>query len=89
MLANELLQERCDIYKHFYQDAEIIQGDVNEKLNEIISKGKDLDIDFIMATPPCQTFSNAGRKEIKDKRTPLFLTLINAIKKNKTKICFN
>ena len=85
VLANELLQERCDIYKHFYPDAEIIQGDVNEKLNEIISKSKDLCIDFIMATPPCQSFSNAGRKEIKDKRTPLFLTLINTIKEIKPK----
>ena len=85
ILANELLQERCDIYKHFYPDAEIIQGDINEKLNDIISKSKDLNIDFIMATPPCQSFSNAGRKKIKDKRTPLFLTLINVIKGVKPK----
>jgi DNA (cytosine-5)-methyltransferase 1 len=80
VLANELLQERCDIYKHFYPDAEIIQGDINEKLDDIISKSVKLGVDFIMATPPCQSFSNAGRKEIKDKRTPLFLTLINVIK---------
>jgi DNA (cytosine-5)-methyltransferase 1 len=85
VLANELLQERCDIYKHFYPDAEIIQGDINEKLDDIISKSVKLGIDFIMATPPCQSFSNAGRKEIKDKRTPLFLTLINVIKEVKPK----
>ena len=85
VLANELLQERCDIYKHFYPDVEIIQGDINEELNNIISKSKDLHIDFIIATPPCQSFSNAGRKKIKDKRTPLFLTLINVIKEVKPK----
>lgn len=85
VLANELLQERCVIYKHFYPDTEIIQGDINEKLDDIISKGVSLGIDFIMATPPCQSFSNAGRKEIKDKRTPLFLTLINTIKEIKPK----
>ena len=79
ILANELLSERCDIYKHFYPDAEIIQGDINTKLDEIISKSKDLGIEFIMATPPCQSFSNAGRKKIKDTRTPLFLSLIKVI----------
>jgi len=81
VLANELLHERCEIYKHFYPDVEMIQGDINEKLDDIISKSKDLGVEFIMATPPCQSFSNAGRKKIKDKRTPLFLVLIDIIKK--------
>lgn len=85
VLANELLQERCDIYKHFYPEAEIIQGDIDKKSNDIISKSKELGIDFIMATPPCQSFSNAGGKNINDKRTPLFLTLIKIIKEVKPK----
>ena len=79
ILANELLSDRCDIYKHFYPDTEIIQGDINTKLDEIISKSKDLGIEFIMATPPCQSFSIAGKKKILDTRTPLFLSLIKII----------
>ena len=85
ILANELLQERCDIYKHFYPETEMIQGDINDKFNEIISKSLEKEIDFIIATPPCQSFSNAGKKNINDKRTPLFLILIEVIKKIKPK----
>lgn len=85
VLANELVKDRCDIYKHFYKDAEMIHGDINEKFDEIVSKSKKLDVDFIIATPPCQSFSNAGRKQLDDKRTPLFLTLIESIKKIKPK----
>lgn len=80
VLANELLQERCKIYKHFYPEAEVIQGDINDEFDNIISRSKDLKVDFIMATPPCQSFSNAGKKKVEDARTPLFLTLIKAIK---------
>jgi len=85
VLANELLQERCDIYKHFYPLTEIVQGDINSKLDELVMKSKDLGVEFIMATPPCQSFSNAGKKEIKDDRTPLFLTLIKVIQQVKPK----
>ena len=85
VIVNELLQERCDIYKHFHPNAEIIQGDINDKLDIIISKSIELNIEFIIATPPCQSFSNAGRKKVKDIRTPLFLTLIKAIKEIKPK----
>lgn len=85
VLANELLQDRCDIYKHFYPNSLMIQGDINLKIDEIILKGKELNIEFIMATPPCQSFSNAGNKKISDERTPLFLLLIRIIKELKPK----
>jgi DNA (cytosine-5)-methyltransferase 1 len=87
VLANELLKERCEIYNHFHPHSKMIQGDINEKFDKLISESKRLDINFIMATPPCQSFSNAGRKELKDKRTPLFMPLIKAIQEIKPKYC--
>jgi DNA (cytosine-5)-methyltransferase 1 len=84
-VANELLKERCAIYSHFYPNSVMIQGDIEKKFAEIVSECKKQDVEFIMATPPCQSFSNAGKKNIKDKRTPLFLTLIKVIKEVKPK----
>jgi DNA (cytosine-5)-methyltransferase 1 len=80
VLANELLPERCEIYRHFYKDVEMIQGDINAKADEIIARGKGLGVDFVMATPPCQSFSAAGKKAVADKRTPLFLSVIAVVR---------
>lgn len=80
VLANELLKTRCDIYSHFYPECEMVQGDIIKEYNTILEKAKALDIDFIIATPPCQSFSNAGRKKIEDVRTPLFMYVISLIK---------
>jgi DNA (cytosine-5)-methyltransferase 1 len=85
ILANELLEERANIYKHFYPNCEMIQGDIINKYDEILEKSKNKNIDFIIATPPCQSFSNAGKKNIEDKRTPLFIYIINLIKELKPK----
>jgi DNA (cytosine-5)-methyltransferase 1 len=80
ILANELLEDRSEIYKHFYPECEMIQGDIKEKYDEILEKSKNKNIDFIIATPPCQSFSNAGKKNIDDTRTPLFRYVIKLIK---------
>lgn len=80
VLANELLQERCEIYKHFYPDTQLIQGDIITNIESIIKSSIELKVDFIIGTPPCQTFSNAGKKNINDIRTPLFLSLIRCVK---------
>ena len=40
LLSNELLQERCDIYKENYPETESICGDIWDKKDEIIYKWK-------------------------------------------------
>lgn len=85
VIANELLQERCNIYKHFYPNTQLIQGDIINNIESIIKLSKELKVDFIIGTPPCQTFSNAGKKKINDVRTPLFLSLIKCVKEIKPK----
>jgi DNA (cytosine-5)-methyltransferase 1 len=83
VLANELLPERCELYQQEYPDSEMICGDINKKINVIVKKAKAMNIDFIMATPPCQSFSTAGSNTKGDKRSPLFIPLIKIIKKVK------
>jgi len=83
--ANELLKERCDIYKKVYPNTQIIEGDISIKKNEIIQTCIENNITFCIATPPCQSFSNAGKKQKNDKRTNLFLILIDIIKEVKFK----
>ena len=39
-LANELLEDRCKVLSFNYPETEIIQGDIRERKDEIISKEK-------------------------------------------------
>lgn len=81
-LANELLAKRCNFYKELYKDSHMICGSITDKkiYDEIISKSKKLKIDFIMATPPCQGMSKAGKMNFDDPRNSLFLHVIKIIK---------
>lgn len=82
VLANELLHERCKFYSHLYPEVDMIEGDItnDEVFKRIITKSKLLDIDLIIATPPCQGMSCAGRKNPKDKRNYLIYYAVEAVK---------
>ncbi|MDD2376975.1 MAG: DNA cytosine methyltransferase [Clostridia bacterium] len=54
VVANELIEKRAEFYKNIYPDCEMICGDINDKMNEIIYKAKEKKCKFLMATPPCQ-----------------------------------
>ena len=61
VVANELLEKRCEFYQHMYPTAKVISGDIqNEKIrkNYIDSIGED--VKFLIATPPCQGASTLG-----------------------------
>ncbi len=85
-LANELLKNRAELYKKMYPDSLMIQGDITDKkvFNEIISKAPQR-VDFLIATPPCQGVSIAGknRRPInmpQDERNYLLFSLVEFIK---------
>lgn len=90
LLANELDNKRMLFYKHLYPNCETITGDITlpEIQNEIIKKAKDLKIDLIMATPPCQGMSLAGKRDPLDIRNQLITYSIDIIKKIKPKYVF-
>ena len=81
-VANELLKDRCEFYKYLYPDTEVVCGDITDKFvyDEIISKAKKHKCVFLLATPPCQGMSLAGKKDPKDERNLLIKYVIDAIK---------
>jgi DNA (cytosine-5)-methyltransferase 1 len=88
-LANELLGNRADLYKKMYPESIMIQGDITKKeIFEAIVSNAPKKIDFLLATPPCQGVSIAGknRRPInmpQDKRNYLLFSVIEFIKLKK------
>ena len=90
VLANELEPQRAAFYKHLYPKTEVICGDITnpEIENKIIESAKQKGIDLIMATPPCQGMSTAGKQEKDDARNLLIDYAINIVLKLKPKFVF-
>ena len=66
--ANELLEKRAETYKFFYPETKMFQGDiVDEELKRsLIEYGKLNNVKFLLATPPCQGLSSAGKNKHQD-----------------------
>ena len=82
VVANELLPERAKFYKENHSDTNMICGDITnqETFNTIVEAAKNENIEFLIATPPCQGMSTLGLKQYDtDKRNILFFYVINAI----------
>lgn len=82
-VANELLPERSRFYSHLYPEVNMINGDITDSktFNKVIAAAEESGVDFIMATPPCQGMSCAGRKDPKDPRNVLIYYAVEAIKR--------
>lgn len=87
VVANELLEDRANFYRHIYPDCQMVQGDITDDAvyQKIIDAAKKKKVEFIMATPPCQGMSLAGSKNPNDPRNYLIIYAINAIKELKPK----
>lgn len=90
VLANELIEERAKFYQHLYPSTEVITGDITEDnlRNSIVNKSKQLNVDFIIATPPCQGMSIAGKLDQYDERNQLIYYAIDVIKRVKPNYVF-
>ena len=86
-VANELLEDRAKFYKEMHKHTNMIQGDIldDEIFDNIISTSIKEECDFLMATPPCQGMSVAGKMEENDPRNSLIIKVIKAITKIKPK----
>ena len=80
VVANELLNERCDFYEKKYGNVKMIRGDINDVLNDIIESCNEEGVEFVMATPPCQSFSTANSNKGNDTRTDLIYSVLKIIK---------
>lgn len=81
VLANELVERRALFYKHLYPECEVINGDITDQaiFQRIVSRAKELHVEFLIATPPCQGMSIAGLMNPYDERNSLVKYAIDAI----------
>lgn len=81
-VANELVEERAKFYSHLYPDVKMIVGDITEEsvFSTVIDAAKAENVEMLIATPPCQGMSCAGRKDPKDPRNFLIFYAVEAIK---------
>lgn len=87
VLANEIDEKRADIYKELYPNSEMITGDITDRdvINCITQKSLEYGIDVLMATPPCQGMSTAGKKAKDDVRNELICYAVEIAEKIKPK----
>ena len=84
-VANELLPDRARFYYDLYKDTKMICGDItNDDLRtRIIEESKAENVNFIMATPPCQGMSRVGKMDKYDVRNQLIYYAVDVIKRIK------
>ncbi len=82
VLANELLADRAKFYKEMHNH-DIICGSITDKniFEQIISHSKQMGVNFILATPPCQGMSMAGKMDENDPRNSLIIKAMEAFEK--------
>lgn len=87
VIANELLEKRSKFYKHLYPEVDVINGDITNEVvfNDIVRRAKEENVNFIIATPPCQGMSCAGRKDPLDPRNNLITYAVKAIREIRPK----
>lgn len=85
VLANEIVEKRADFYKAVYPHTEMICGDitVENTRTEIVDKAIKKNVNFIIATPPCQGMSVAGNRDPHDVRNQLIFYAVDVIKRVK------
>lgn len=86
-VANEIDPIRAKFYSHLYPETNMIVGDItkDEIQTEIINCCKKNSVDFLIATPPCQGMSLAGKMDPLDQRNQLTYYAIKVILELKPK----
>lgn len=81
VVANELLEERAKFYQHLYPDCDMICGDIQNLLifEAVCERSIKHNVQFILATPPCQGMSIAGLMDPEDPRNYLVTSVLDAV----------
>lgn len=82
-VANEIDAIRANFYNHLYPKTTMIVGDIKEETirERVVFESKKNKVDFVIATPPCQGMSLAGKMEQFDPRNQLIYYAVDVIKK--------
>lgn len=81
VVANELLAQRCRRYSEMYPDCQMICGDITDPhiYQTVYQQSLKHKVDFVIATPPCQGMSIAGKMQHDDPRNILIVKAIDMI----------
>ena len=87
VVSNELLEDRVKFHKELYPQCEAIVGDITKKdvYLKVLESAKEKGCEFLLATPPCQGMSIAGKMAENDPRNSLIKYVVKMIKDLKPK----
>ncbi|MGZ9755976.1 DNA cytosine methyltransferase [Mycoplasma sp. 246B] len=87
-LSNELIAKRAYIHDFLYPNSKMIIGDISNKnvFDSLVLRHKQLNNQILIATPPCQGMSLAGRRKIDDPRNLLITYVVDFIKQTNPKL---
>ena len=89
VLAVDNNKHAIETFSHNFPNAKTIVGDIllDTVKKEIIDSAKNLNVNMIIGGPPCQGFSNKGKKlGLDDPRNFLFLEYLEVVEKLKPEI---
>ena len=88
--ANEIDPRRVSFYKHVYPNVNVIQGDITDPAikDRVVDCAIANGVDLIIATPPCQGMSTAGKMDKWDVRNTLVCHAIEVVKRIRPKYVF-
>ncbi len=85
VLANEIDIDRARFYQDVYPETHMICGDItdDEVRANIVNEAIEKNVNFVIATPPCQGMSEAGLRLEFDPRNQLVSYAVDIIKRIK------
>ena len=83
IVANEFVPQRARFYQDVYPHTHMICGDIKDDAvrDQIVAEAIAGNVNFVMATPPCQGMSMAGNRFEFDIRNELIYYAIDVIKR--------
>lgn len=90
VVANEIDPKRTAFYSHVYPKTNMIEGDITQDSikDAVITYAEKSGVDLILATPPCQGMSTAGKMDKWDVRNTLICHAVDIIQRIKPKYVF-
>ena len=83
VVANEFVEKRAQLYQKIYPDTKMVCGDITDNgvFEQIRAACEKTGVDVLMATPPCQGMSTAGKQKDFDPRNDLFFYVMSKTKR--------
>ncbi len=86
--ANDNFKHACETYRNNHKGTILIEGDITQDgiKRQLFDAIEGKDVDMIVGGPPCQGFSNAGKRLVDDPRNFLFKEFVEIVRHVKPKV---